>query len=82
MVELGRKASTVNLAPAVAQEGLQDTFLAQSPPGRSPGPDEINQSGNSTRTSSSATSLTVIRQVGSPTAEIGLHHEEQHSLQV
>lgn len=82
MVELGRKASTVNLAPAVAHEGLRNTFPVESSPGMSPGTNELNQRGNSTRSSSSTTSLTVIRQVGSPTVEVGLHHEEQHSLQV
>ena len=83
MVELGRKVSTVHPAPALVQEEPQNTVLVRPPPPGSPNNgDGINQSGNSTRTSSSATSLTVIRQAGSPTGGIELHHEEHHSLQV
>lgn len=76
MVELGRKVSTVQPVPAAVQEEPQNTLQARPlSPGSPRNNDEINQSGNSTRASSSATSLTVIRQAGSST-------EEQNLLQV
>jgi len=84
MVELGRKVSFIEPAtvtPAQPEtqpipQTVEDQF------GQASGDGDASQGANSTRSSSSATSLTVIRQTEHPSLENGVYHEQIDEIEV
>jgi len=78
MVELGRKVSFIEPATATTAQ----TEAPQTRADQAPRDGDASQSTNSTRSSSSATSLTVIRQTEYPSLENGGYHEQVSEIEV
>ena len=81
MVELGRKVSFIEAATVTpAQPETQS--IPQTRADQVSGDGDASQSANSTRSSSSATSLTVIRQTERPPLENRVYHEQINEIEV